>query len=109
MIIEHLRLRINSILPGAVFGEIDEKYDSIDWQDHRKKPSAEEVLSIDPLPLLRAERESREAIAYLDNSDWQTIRHRDQKELGIRTTLTDTEFRALLTERQAARERAKQG
>jgi len=45
-----------------------------------------------------------EAKEILDSSDWQIIRHKDQKELGIETSLTDQEYIDLLLERQATRE-----
>lgn len=40
---------------------------------------------------------------YLKSTDWQVIRHRDQLDLGIATSLTDAEYQALLAERQKAR------
>ena len=39
----------------------------------------------------------------LSNTDWKVIRHRDQLDLGIPTSLTDAEYQVLLEERQKAR------
>lgn len=40
---------------------------------------------------------------YLQSTDWQVIRHRDQVALGVVPSLTDAEYQALLAERQKAR------
>ena len=42
----------------------------------------------------------------LDNTDWKMVRHRDQKDLNIETTLTDEKYQELLTKRQSWREKA---
>jgi hypothetical protein len=41
---------------------------------------------------------------FLANSDWQVLRHRDQIDAAIPTSLTPEEFSALLIQRQAARD-----
>lgn len=46
-----------------------------------------------------------EARIFLDESDWLVIRHRDQQELGIETSLTDDEYLNLLKKRQKARQK----
>lgn len=46
-----------------------------------------------------------EAKQFLNDTDKLVLRHRDQKELGIPTRLSEEEFQALLVERQAARDR----
>jgi hypothetical protein len=48
---------------------------------------------------------NQDAQQYLDNSDWMVLRHRDQQELGIATSLTAEEFQDLLQQRQLARTR----
>jgi hypothetical protein len=50
--------------------------------------------------------DSAKAIAhqFLVDSDWQVLRHRDQVDAGIATSLTSEEFTQLLTTRQAARD-----
>lgn len=40
---------------------------------------------------------------FLADTDWKVIRHRDQVELGIATSLSAQEFQDLLSARQAAR------
>jgi hypothetical protein len=52
---------------------------------------------------LEQEKANAEAEAFLAGSDWKVIRHRDQQELGIATSLTGEEFQSLLQERQMAR------
>lgn len=44
------------------------------------------------------------AIDRLKRTDWKMVRHRDQKDLNIETTLTDEEYQELLTMRQTWRE-----
>ena len=39
----------------------------------------------------------------LNNSDWKVIRHRDQVDAGIPTSLTDEEYQSLLAWRQERR------
>lgn len=40
----------------------------------------------------------------LDDTDWKVVRHRDQIELGIETSMTDEEYTELLVQRQAWRD-----
>ena len=56
--------------------------DSKEYQDHKK--------SID-------------ARHFLNETDWQVLRHRDQKDLGLETSLTEQEYKELLQKRQEAR------
>lgn len=44
----------------------------------------------------------------LGTTDWKVLRHLDQLNAGIDTSLTAVEFQALLAERQAARARISQ-
>lgn len=41
---------------------------------------------------------------FLKSTDWKVIRHRDQVEAGISTSLTTEEYQTLLADRQTARE-----
>jgi hypothetical protein len=41
---------------------------------------------------------------FLIDTDWKILRHRDQLELGIPTSLTNEEFIQLLQDRQTARD-----
>ncbi len=50
------------------------------------------------------EETSRIANKLLIDTDYKVIRHRDQVDSGISTTLTDAEYQTLLTDRQAARD-----
>jgi hypothetical protein len=42
--------------------------------------------------------------SYLDQSDWMTTRHRDQKDKGGPTTLTEEQYLQLLDYKQALRD-----
>ena len=46
-----------------------------------------------------------EAKNYLSDTDWLVIRHRDQLDLKLQTSLTEDQYHDLLNKRQAARER----
>ena len=48
---------------------------------------------------------NREAKKYLNNTDWIVLRHRDQVDSGLETSLTQEQYIDLLNKRQAARER----
>ena len=43
-------------------------------------------------------------LSFLDGTDWLVIRHRDQVELGIQTSLSNEEYQDLLLERQSKRD-----
>lgn len=47
---------------------------------------------------------NKEALSFLEGSDWKILRHKDQQDLGIATSLTAQEYQDLLQERQMARE-----
>lgn len=64
-----------------------------------------EVEVTDISSQLAQEAINAEAKQFLNDTDKLVIRHRDQKELGIPTKLSEEEFQALLLERQAARDR----
>lgn len=44
------------------------------------------------------------ALQFLNDTDWKVMRHLDQQQLGIATSLTAEEFQELLHQRQMARE-----
>jgi hypothetical protein len=48
---------------------------------------------------------SAEAKEFLISTDWKVIRHRDQRDMRAKTTLSDKEYKQLLRDRQAAREK----
>jgi hypothetical protein len=64
-----------------------------------------EVEVLDISAELAQQAINAEAKQFLNDTDKIVLRHRDQKELGIPTKLSDEEFQALLVERQAARDR----
>ena len=49
------------------------------------------------------ELDKKEAQDFLKNTDWQIIRHKEQKELGVETSLTDDEYLELILQRQKRR------
>lgn len=50
-----------------------------------------------------SEQAKADAKKFLDESDWKVLRHRDQLDAGIATSLTNEQYLALLSERQAKR------
>lgn len=46
---------------------------------------------------------NNEARIFLQSTDWKVLRHRDQLDLRIQTSLTNEEFQNLLLQRQKAR------
>jgi hypothetical protein len=52
----------------------------------------------------QAEASKAQSRAFLAETDWKVLRHRDQIEMGIETSLSEAEFSQLLTERQTARD-----
>lgn len=69
-------------------------------------PSMEELLALQPEveSKLEQEKQNAEALKFLADTDWQILRHRDQQELGLTTSLTAEGFQDLLRQRQMARE-----
>ena len=47
---------------------------------------------------------SKEALKFLNTTDWKVTRHRDQIDLNITPSLTNEEYITLLEQRQKARE-----
>jgi len=47
---------------------------------------------------------NEEARTFLDSTDWKVTRHRDQTANGSTKSLIETKYKALLTERQKARD-----
>jgi len=84
----------NSVLQEAVF-EMQEVELAGDY----------EVVIEDISTKLEQEKINAEAKQFLNDTDKFVIRHRDQKELGIPTKLSEEEFQALLVARQAARDK----
>lgn len=53
--------------------------------------------------LMNAKKDNLAHQSFLDDTDWKVVRHRDQVELGIETSLTNDEFIELLNQRNEAR------
>lgn len=50
-----------------------------------------------------SELDKSEAIAFLQDTDWKIVRHKEQQDLGIETSLTEDEYLELITQRQEKR------
>ena len=50
-----------------------------------------------------SELDKTEAIAFLQDTDWKIVRHKEQQDLGIETSLTEDEYLELITQRQEKR------
>lgn len=53
--------------------------------------------------ILFAQADKEEAEAFLNSTDWQVIRHKEQQDLGIETSLSEDEYFELITQRQERR------
>lgn len=69
-------------------------------------PTMEELEALQPgVEAAQSQAQiNAEAQAFLDSSDWKVLRHRDQQDMGLATSLTGEEFQTLLQQRQMARE-----
>lgn len=63
-------------------------------------PAPDPVESLKTSLINRAKSSAKE---YLDKTDYLVIRHLEQRELAVATTLTEEEYTALLTKRNKAR------
>lgn len=63
-----------------------------------------EVVETDITAELTQKNTNETSRKFLLETDWKVLRHRDQLELGVPTSLTEAEFAQLLADRQAARE-----
>lgn len=69
-------------------------------------PTMDELLALQPeVESAEAQKATnQDAQSFLDSTDWKVLRHRDQQDLGLPTSLTAEEFQDLLRQRQMARE-----
>ena len=78
----------------------------IEWNDSKYQPPSDEDIELwyseykESLIQVDINEKSRN---YLNQTDWLVIRHRDQKELGIETSISDEEYTSILLERQSNR------
>jgi len=89
----------------AVLGEDGEEISPAQFEEQEVELPGYEVEIEDLSAKLEQEKANAEAQKFLDESDWKVLRHRDQLELGLATSLSEEEFRELLRKIQAARER----
>jgi hypothetical protein len=78
--------------------------DNIIWQDEEyPKPSDSDLKTWSDEAIVQniINDESRR---YLIDTDWMVIRHRDQIEQGTQTSLSDDEYKELLSNRQSKRD-----
>jgi len=111
-----LRDKLAEVAP-VVCVSIGKNDDKSTWEArYTRTPTDEELAAvkavIDAYVLLtpeQAETKSK-SMQLLSATDWKVLRHQDQLNLGVPTTLTKEEFTALLQQRQAARDAvAKEG
>lgn len=55
------------------------------------------------LDLYLSRVDSQEALQFLNETDWQIIRHKEEQDLGLETSLSDEGYQELITKRQEAR------
>jgi hypothetical protein len=69
-------------------------------------PTMEELKALESAVSSKLDQEkvNAEAQAFLDASDFKVLRHRDQQDMGLATSLSGEEFQELLQQRQMARE-----
>jgi len=67
-------------------------------------PGSYTVEIVDKTAQVQQEQTNQNAKQFLAESDWKVLRHRDQQDLGIATSMTAQEFADLLQQRQMARE-----
>ena len=72
--INYLWIRLNHLVPNPQCNTAAEDYDSIEWNDIRPLPSAEEIETIDPVPYLPQTIEAQKAQDIIDNlPSWAQI------------------------------------
>lgn len=50
-----------------------------------------------------SELDKSEAADFLKNTDWKIIRHKEEQDLGLKTSLSEEEYLELITKRQERR------
>ncbi|KFA98775.1 hypothetical protein [Vibrio sp. ER1A] len=61
--------------------------------------------SVDECDFIQTQAEQdRENLLFIESTDWQVTRHRDQVAMGVETALTDEAYQELLSQRQTARD-----
>ena len=80
-----------------LFGDLE-----VPQKPHEKAFFQNGIWIIDADKLFR-EIDEKEARDFLNNTDWKVIRHREQLELGIETSLSAEEYLSLIIERQNKR------
>lgn len=91
--------------PMVGFIEYDAPQDFIDCPFKCKYLDGQFVIDEIQDRIISNEINSREYQTFLNETDWQVVRHRDQLELGIETSLTNEEFFDLLRARQDSRDK----
>lgn len=96
---------INRLSDGAF---IPENLKNRDWKGYLKWLDAgntpEPESTSEELAVRQQEETNQLALLFLSDTDWKVTRHRDQLYSGVQTSLAESEFQALLTERQAKRD-----
>jgi hypothetical protein len=83
---------------------INPPQDFINCPFHYKYIDGKFVIDEIKLRILSSKKTNQELIQYLADTDWLVLRHRDQLELGLETSLSNDEFIEILRKRQESRE-----
>jgi hypothetical protein len=106
-----IKVTVTSSKPGSPFSSTFETQELAQaWIDkcsnHPAKPWGEDcsVQTENVSSQVQQLVANEQAKQFLSGSDWKVLRHRDQLELGVPTSLSEAEYAQLLADRQAARE-----
>lgn len=69
-----------------------------------KLPKTYEIIVTDISSQIAQEAINKQAKDLLASTDWKCLRHKDQVDLGVPTSMTEQEYQDLLQARQAARD-----
>lgn len=85
-------------------GISDEQYQQLVDQTHTFDVSSLSLIPVPETVAATLEQEKLNAVEreFLNSTDWKVLRHIRQKALGKATTLTEAEYLALETQREAA-------
>ena len=68
-------------------------------------PADYQVIIIDLTHELEVESQTKEALKFLADTDWLCMRHANERDMGMTTTLSNDDYFELLEQRQEARDK----
>ena len=87
---------------GTVFAVEPNTY-YLDENGRFKKYSEDKIAEIKETQQIQ--NDNNTALNFLNDTDWMVVRHRDQIDMGIETSLTEDDYSKLLKQRQEARDK----